>query len=219
VYALGVLLAVLSACGGEPAATPKPPVEPAQTAPTVDPNKVYATVVAVDLSGEPLAGLHPIATAQRNAFDTPLVTGPATDANGTSTLVLPSGQTLFVRAWDPTGGYFSNNYFDVLPSAEGNIGEMQVVMVASASLSATLFAPGEVPAANTDVGIMLFHPTEGPWWPDKANTDASGSVHFPTLPAGTYTLRLKASPELNLELPGIELPPGGEAKLGRVMLH
>ena len=161
----------------------------------------------------------PIATATPNAFDAPVAVGQPTDATGRGSLVLPPDQRLYVRAWDPNQQWFANNYFDVPPGEGAETPLMQIVMVRGASLDAVVLAPDRTPAANTNVGLMMFHPTQGPWWPGEADTDAAGAVHFPALPAGTYTMKLKALDAGTIEVPGVTLPPGGHADLGPIVLQ
>jgi hypothetical protein len=96
---------------------------------------------------------------------------------------------------------------------------MEIVMVPGASLDLALMRPDGTPVADTNVGIMMFHPSKGPWWPSEADTDKTGTVHFPALPAGKYMIRLKALGMDRIDLPDVDLPPGGHTNLGQVTLQ
>jgi len=214
----GVLLAVLlGACGVEK--------EPAETAQTVGPadtpgDSVTARVAVVDLDGEPLAGMRPVATRTPNAFGEPVVMGAATDLKGSGYVLLPADIRLYVRAWDPDLTYFANNYFDIPAGKPG--GEtplMRIVMVEGASLDVVLLDADGRPAANTNVGLMMFHPAKGAWWPGEADTDAGGAAHFASLPAGAYMLKLKALNVGRIDIPNVQMTPGGQTDLGEVILH
>ncbi|MCX5757788.1 MAG: carboxypeptidase-like regulatory domain-containing protein [Candidatus Hydrogenedentes bacterium] len=85
-------------------------------------------------------------------------------------------------------------------------------MVPGASLDMTLSAP------NAAVDIMMLHPKEGPWWPARATSDATGRVHLDAVPAGMFTIRIKAQPGGAAELENVKLDPGGAADLGPVPL-
>lgn len=210
---LAVLLALsarLVGCGEQ---------QPAPALAAAESDGVMAQVEVVDLRGQPLPGMTPIATTTSNAFDKPAVVGQPTDLSGRGELRLPAHLRLYVRAWDPNRGWFANNYFDVPPGRATHTPLMRIEMVRSASLDAVLLGPDNAPASNTNVGLMMFHPTKGAWWPDEADTDANGVVHFPALPAGTYTLKLKALGVGTLDIPSVELPPGGKADLGVVVLQ
>ena len=180
---------------------------------------VVARVRVVDLDGRPLANMTPIATRRPNAFDEPVAHGELTGPDGRGSVVLPPGQRLSVRAWDPALKLFSNNYYDVMPDAGTQTELMTLVMVPSASLGAALVGADGARAANTRVRLMMSHPTEGPWWPDRADTDETGAVRFPSLPAGIYTIRIEAEDAGQLEIPEVDLPPGGRTDLGTLALQ
>jgi len=186
---------------------------PAQAEPVV------ARVRVVDLEGRPLAHMAPIATRRPNAFDEPVARGELTEADGSGSVVLPPGQRLCVRAWDPALKLFSNNYYDVMPDSGTQTEPMTLVMVPGASLRAALVRADGAPAAHTRVRLMMSHPTEGPWWPDRADTDDTGAVRFPALPAGTYTIRMETEDAGQLEIPQVDLPPGGRTDLGTLALQ
>lgn len=180
---------------------------------------VVARVRVVDLEGRPLAHMAPIATRRPNAFDEPVARGELTGPDGSGTVVLPPGQRLCVRAWDPTLKLFSNNYYDVMPDSGTQTELMTLAMAPGASLRAALVAANGDPAANMRVRLMMSHPTEGPWWPDRADTDQTGAVEFPSLPAGTYTIRIETQDAGQLEIPEVDLPPGGHTDLGTLALQ
>ena len=219
VWALA-LLAVLG-CGQDSSSNlqPAPPSPPKSVTPAEPAaSHITARVRVVDMDGQPLPGMTPIATAQANAFDAPLATGPPTGADGASSIALPAGGWLCVRAWDPDRRMFANNYFDVLPNPGERIEGMDVMMAPGASLEAVLVSAEGDPAASENVGLMMFHPTKGPWWPGEADTDASGHVQFDGVPAGKYTIKLKALRSGQIEVGEVTLAPGGSTDLGTVML-
>jgi hypothetical protein len=148
-----------------------------------------------------------------------VATGSATDASGTGTIRFPADENLFLRAWDPGLNYFPNNFYEVLPGG-GAVEETLVIqMVPASSLSVQLLLPGDVLAADTKVGLMLFHPTRGPWWPTEAKTNADGFVTFDHLPAGQYVLRFKTESGAKLEHPETALPPAEVVDLGVISLQ
>jgi hypothetical protein len=219
------LLLLLTACGGDEPAPPPPSPPPPAPAPapapadSAQPATVTGYLKVVDLGGTPLAGMAPIASRQPNAFDPPVATGALTGADGTCSFQFPGDMRLYLRAWDPNLNFFPNNYYDAIPNS-GNVTNVLVVtMVPAASLVVTLLGTDGAPLANTNVGLMMFHPALGPWWPADADTDAAGVAHFEKIPAGEYTLKLKAVTGGVLEVPTVPLRPGGKADLGVLPLQ
>lgn len=205
--------------------TPKPaPVSPV-AAPTAPPDAVqeagfvHATIKVVDLAGNPLAGMAPIVTHQPNAFDKPVAMGDPTDAGGMGSIRFATGEQLYLRAWDPTLGYFPNNFYEVLPGGGAIEGTLTIQMVGASALEAQLLLPDGTPAANQTVALMLSHATRGPWWPAQATSDAEGVVHFPNLPAGEFVLGFKVSAGPQLEVGQTALPPGANVNLGVLTLR
>ncbi len=193
-------------CGGSSKPVPSPP--PRSVATTV-----VATMRAVDLEGKPIQGMIPIATREANAFDEPIVRGEPTKDDGTTVLALPLDQHLFLRMWDPALRHFANNFYEIQPGEKLPEGVKDVTMVEGASLDMTL------PTPNAAVDIMMLHPQEGPWWPAHATSDVSGQVHFDAVPAGMFTIRIKAQPGGAAELENVKLDPSGAADLGHVPLN
>jgi hypothetical protein len=191
----------------------------APAAPSTAPRELLVRVKVVDLEDRPLQGMRPVVTTTPNAFDPPLVIGEPTDATGLGSVTSPCDVRIYVRAWDPELKWFTNNYYDIPPATGTETPLMEIVMVRSAALDATLVTADSAPVADTAVEIMMAHPTKGPWWPSKARTDANGAVHFASLPAGTYTITFKAGDAGTVETPGVELPPGGHTDLGVLVLR
>ena len=207
-------LAAILGCGAQQQPQPvAPPSGPAAT------RGLTGRVEVVDLRDKPLPGMVPIATTTPNAFDAPVAEGEPTDTAGRGEILLPGDTRVYVRAWDPTFEWFANNFFDVPPGGGTETPLMRIVMVRGASLDAVLMNPDGTPARNTNVGLMMFHPTKGAWWPAEADTDASGAVHFPALPAGAYTIKLKTLEGGSIDLPDVALSPGGHTDLGIVTLR
>ena len=215
VLCAALLLACAIGCGGKDAPPPTavPPSIPSTSSTTA------VRVQIVDLEGRPIAGMMPIATRSPNAFDEPLAKGQLTKEDGSGTLAIPTGDRVFVRAWDPALKYFANNYLEVDPGPEAAKDTLGLVMVPGASLDAVLTTSDGTPAANVKVAIMMLHPTEGPWWPTEANTDAQGALHIPAVPAGKFTVRIKTSSGGHTEIPEVTLRPGGHADLATVILE
>jgi hypothetical protein len=213
---------LLAACGGSPPPKePAPPIAP-ETPPAAagsGASLVTGRMLVVDLDGKPLANMAAIATLQPNAFDQPVATGPLTGADGLTEIQFPSDARLFLRAWDPALAYFPANVFEVLPTSGGVVEDMRVEMAPSAALQAQLLLPDGAPAANENAGLMMFHPTKGAWWPANADTDGSGLVHFPNVPAGAFVLRFKTASGARIELPETPLRPGSTVDLGVVTLQ
>ncbi len=178
-----------------------------------------ARVTVVDLDGNPLPNMLPIATKKPNAFDKPIATGQPTGADGRGYVTVPTDDWVYVRAWDPTNRMFANNYFDVLPGKAETTEEMQVVMVPGAFLTAELVDGHGAPFADTQVGMMMSHPTRGPWWPAESKTNLAGKVVFGPVPAGKYQITLETAAGQQIELPEVSLPPGGSADIGPVSLQ
>ncbi len=228
--AAGFLLTAcaLAGCGGEPGEQPElaPPQlqrtprkgAPAQ-APEVPEGQVLGYVRVVGLDDKPLAGIRPIATEARNAFTEPVASGPPTGGDGRSHLYFPGDKQLFVRGWDPELAWFPNNFFQAVPDSGQVTSEMTLVMVRAAALTATLLYPDGRPVASENVGLMMFHPELGPWWPTQADTGPGGEVRFGPVPAGEFLLMVKAASGEQLEIPPVALPPGSEVDLGPVLLQ
>lgn len=219
--AVGMLL-LFAACGGEKSAPPSPaPAAPASAA-EVSPNSEAPTLVRVkivDLEGRPLQNMGSIATAQPNAFEKPVAKGSLTNEQGVGSISISSDQHLYVRGWDPAMRMFANSYLEFLPSEASTTDLMSLTMAPGASMEATILGPDKAPVKNSNVGLMMFHPTEGPWWPDQADTDAEGRVRFPSVPPGEFTIKLKAATGCQLEIPGVKLAPGGQTDLGPIALQ
>lgn len=222
----------LAACSGDekpappptpqPVATPvvdtaTPPAQP--TPPPLPAGHVRGRLRIIDLNGDPLSGMAPIATLQPNAFDEPIATGPLSGTDGRAAFTFPGDQRVCVRAWDPELNYFANNFVEVLPNTGDVTGEMTIMMARGAALHATLLLPDGAPAANRNIGLMMFHPTRGPWWPSDADADSQGHVFFQTLPPGRFILKFRAETGETIELPDVSLNPADEADLGLVTLQ
>ncbi len=221
IVAFAVLL-VLAACTCR---DPQEDTAPAETQPqqthahegaAVQPEQVSASMRVVTRDGRPLPGMIPIATLTPNAFDTPVASGPPTNMSGESHIQFPADKKVTLRAWDQNLLYFPNNFFEVLPNT-GAVRETLVVgMVESAAIEAILITPDGEPAQNENVGVMLFHPVHGPWWPAEGNTDENGAVTFYRVPPGQYVLRLKLASGPTTDVPETYIPPGESAHIGRV---
>lgn len=219
---LTLLAAVLHACGGSEPVSGPPPAPPAtssSTQPSGASNTASGKMLVVDLDGKPLTGMAPVATLQPNAFDKPVSTGALTGSDGQSTIQFPADVNVFLRAWDPTLNYFPNNFYEVPPNQGGPVDDMRIEMVRSATLRAQILRPDGTPAANENVGLMMFHPTKGAWWPADADTDPNGLVEFSNVPPGAFVLKLKIASGAQIEIPETPIRPGGSADLGPVTLQ
>ena len=218
-----MLLLVLGGCGSEEPAGPGPSSPAASVngaaPPAAGQEHTRGRVVVVDREGRPLANMLPIATETPNAFETPRVQGALTGADGASELALPRDVHLYVRAWDPAMRMFPNNFYEVLPPTGAATETMTITMVEGARLAMTLLNAAQEPAADENVGLMMFHGVHGAWWPGEGDTDAQGRVVFERVPPGEYTIKVKALASGQLEIGGVILPPGGETDLGPVTLQ
>lgn len=204
----------------EPAAPPPAvsPPGPAQARSVAQNQPAVAKVRVVDLEGRPLAGMAPIATTTPNAYERPVTKGPLTGADGFSETPLDPNQYLYVRAWDPNLAYFANNFYDV-PPGEGIIEDtLTIQMAPAAALAAEVVLPNGRPCANANMNAELIHPERGPWWPVQAQTGPTGRVLFRQVPPGRFMVRLETEAGAAVELPAVDLPPGGAVDLGRVEL-
>lgn len=200
-----------------PPPAPAPPiVKPEPPPPTTD---VRAHVNVVDMAGRPLQSMMPIATLQPNAFDAPLARGDLTGSDGRGMVVIPADKRVCIRAWDPELRVFANNYHEVPPGPASDTEPMTITMLPGASLRAQVLAPGTQPVARKTVEIMLSHPTLGPWWPARTDTDDEGNAHFVSLPPGLYTVKIKSADVGEIELANIKLEPGNETDLGLIVLQ
>ncbi|HOD51483.1 MAG TPA: hypothetical protein PLJ71_21250 [Candidatus Hydrogenedentes bacterium] len=219
------LLLVLGSCGEEETAPQR--AEPSEMAQTGAGGPVSgemqrftrAPVMVVDLEGRPLANMLPLATDSPNAFQKPVVQGELTGSGGTSELSLPRDRHLYVRAWDPALRMFPNNFYEVLPPTGDTTETMTITMVEGATLAMTLLDANQNPAANENVGLMMFHGVHGAWWPAEGNTDENGRVQFALVPPGEYTVKVKAVTSGQLELGSVRLSPGGKTDLGPLTLQ
>jgi hypothetical protein len=210
-------MSVVTGCGGSepqsPTASPPPQDVVPQDA------TVTANIRTVDLEGRPLANMMPIATRHPNAFDPPVARGSLTKEDGTGSLDIPAAEHLYIRAWDPGLKMFANNYYEVLPGTEMDPAPLDVMMVSGTRLTAQLLTPDAKLAESVTVDLKMSHPTEGPWWPARADTNALGIVQFPSVPAGRYNIRIETVNGAKIDLTDVELPPGGSTDLGPVTLH
>ena len=211
-------------CGGEdePAPAPPPP-QPAAQQPLQEPQynedgMLLGRVRVVDLDGNPVEGMTPIATARPNAFDTPISQGAPTDARGEGALWLPPDGRVFVRAWDPSLERFANNFYDVMPADGPETDLMTIQMVEGCTVSLLVTDAQGQPLANTEIELMMLHPSQGPWWPARGVTDATGAIRFDSVPAGQYGFRIEAEGHA-LDLPAKTLPPAGTVDFGELSLQ
>jgi hypothetical protein len=190
--------------GANKAEAPKPPLA------------AYLTVVDVD--GKPLAQMTPIITLTPNAFDKPIASGPPTNADGKSAVQFKSDKTVFLRAWDPKLAVFPNNFFEIKANSGEVAKDMIVVMMKATSFRVALILPDGAPAAKQNVGLMMFHPTKGPWWPGEADTDENGVAQFAPVPPGIFNIKIKVESGPMAELTKVTLQPDNALDLGPVQL-
>jgi hypothetical protein len=226
---LCVLATGLSGCGkGDPdKASPEQPSPMKKTpAPTAEktpptpsaPEQATGYVRVVDRAGNPLPNMTPIVTTQPNAFDKPVAMGAPTDGDGKGQVRFVSDQLLFLRAWDPLQRWYPNNFYEFMPG--GNVADnLEIVMVRAAALEVHLVHADGGPIADEEVGMIMLHPTRGPWWPAQGQSDASGRVFFKSVPPGQFVFRFKVESSGTGEVPETPLPPGETAVLGVVTLE
>ncbi len=206
-----------------PEAASQAPAPPPPTPTALDgaEGEVFLTarMHVASLSGKPVPDMIPMASLEPNAFDKPIATGMPTDADGMGVIRFPSDRKVALRAWDPDLRLFPNNFLEVLPNS-GVINEvLEVTMVQSGILFAVLRLPDGTPAGDENVGLMLFHPVYGPWWPAESNTNASGEVVFDSVPPGKFVLRLKVASGPSIEVAETYIAPGEPTPLGTITLN
>ncbi len=224
---LPIVLALAVSCSEPAPPAPKeatPPASAATPAPVIPVAPPVADgaslrLKAIDLQGKPLSGMVPIATRNPNATDYPVASGAPSSADGAAILAVPAGELVYVRMWDPTFQSFANNYYDVDVGADVPDQVLEITMVPGASVTATLVTGANAPAARENVGLMMFHPVKGAWWPAESTTDDQGVVRFPNVPAGRYSVKLKALGSGEASVPDVALPPGVAIDLGTVALQ
>ncbi len=179
--------------------------------------QVELAVRVVDLAGNPLPNMQPIANRQRNAWDDPLSRGELTNSDGWGVLTLPPDGLVYVRAWDPTQRHHPNNFLSVhaIPGVE--LEPVTVTMVQAARLEARLVDESRAPVEDEPAELLLFHPDEGPWWPARTQTDPQGRVAFDHIPPGEYRVQI-AGPSGRVELSNVAIRPGGSVDLGALPL-
>lgn len=177
---------------------------------------VIGKITIVDSTGKPLEKMAGIATEKPNAFDEPIARGNLSGPDGISTIHIPRNKGVFIRAWDPILHYFPNNYFEIPPTDADYLEDMQVLMLEASSIEFQLFDKDDQPVQNQSVGLMMFHPKLGPWWPCDGHTDETGTVQFKPVPAGMYNLRLKTESGMILEIKEIKIPPASSINLGKI---
>ncbi len=175
---------------------------------------IYSNITVVDMEGVPLAGLTPIATDTPNAFNPPVVSGPASDANGETKLELPRNLHLFIRAWDAELRYFATNYVEILPLQTGNESEpVRIVMAPGASISGAIEDANGAPIADASVEVMLRHAELGDWWPAQTSADSAGKFSIESLPPGPFSIEV-STPMGAATLSEMMLQPGGLTDIG-----
>jgi hypothetical protein len=236
-----VIVALFCACGSpKPAAPaapapPKPavPVEapplaptspesvPTETEPEGEPDipNSALTVVILDLDGAPIPEVAAIVTEAANAFDNPIVRGSITGADGKSDLLIPRDRETYVRGWDPTLNYFANSFLTIAQGDAPLPADSSLVMAPASQLTAQFYAPDGVPLpADTQVQIMFSHPSQGPWWPARATTNADGRALFDKVPAGKFHLSVYTEGSGEAEVTEALLLPRQTVDLGIVQL-
>ncbi len=193
--------------------------EPQEPPTQEEPRRQVARVRVVDLDGNPVAGIHPIATTRPNAFDEPVTQGPPSGSDGRSRIAIDPDQWLYIRAWDPTLARFANNYYEAPPGDAPVTRELELIVVPHAALRMRLTDADGRPVVEQPVGIMMSHPDRGPWWPTESVTDADGDVVFTPVPAGSYLLTIQTEQAGRTQLPEVHLPPGIEQDIGAVPLQ
>jgi len=173
----------------------------------------------VDLEGNPLSNMVPIATRSANAFEKPLAQGQPTGKDGTGSLMTPNDVWVYVRAWDPAKRMFANNYYDVPPGEARQTEVMEIVMAPGAVLRAEILDSEGKPVAGQPVGIMMEHPTQGPWWPDESRTDQTGRIEFKSVPPGRFTITFETRDGRQVQVPEVALMPGGSADIGPAVVR
>jgi len=218
-FFLGVALA---ACSPEapPASTKPAESAPAATVPE-PPHEGWQPlhVKIVDLDGNALPGVAPVAVSQPNAFEKPVSVGEPADKNGDAVLHVPPDQRLYVRGWDFTLGMFANNFYDVYPGPRTEPGVLRLVMVPAGSLRVQLATSEDAPVANEKVGLMLYHPTKGAWWPSEATTNEKGAAVFSPVPPGVFTAKLKTASGHIAEINDVTIQPSGLQDLHKIFLE
>ncbi len=227
-----MIIAILAGCGREKAGEGDKPTDGSsgarardQTAKqtqrdtTADSKWIPAEVKVVDLDGRPLSGMRPIATTVPNAFERPISVGEPTAGDGSSGLMIPEDRQVYIRAWDPELNWFANNYIDIPPTPGSSVPELRIVMVRAGSLTVRLIAQTGEPLADTQIELMMFHPTKGPWWPAKSETDDRGNVEFESVPPGVYTVRIDAATSGRIEVADVAIDPAGHTDLGKVRVR
>jgi len=177
---------------------------------------VVGKITILNSAGMPLENMAGIATEKPNAFDEPIARGNLSGSDGISTIQIPKNKRVFIRAWDPILHYFPNNYFEIPPTDADSLEDMQVLMLEASVIELQLFDKDEQPVVNENVGLMMFHPKLGPWWPCDGHTDESGNIQFKPIPAGMYNLRLKTERGMILEIKEIKIPPASTINLGKI---
>lgn len=175
--------------------------------------QVELPVRVVDLAGNPLPNMQPIANRQRNAWDDPVSRGDLTNSEGWGMLALPPDGLVYVRAWDPSHRHHPSNFLSVhaIPGVE--LEPVTVTMVQAARLEARLVDESQAPVENEPAELLLFHPEEGPWWPARTQTGPEGRVEFDHIPPGEYRIQI-AGPSGRVELSDVPIRPGGSVDLG-----
>ncbi|HOV31835.1 MAG TPA: hypothetical protein PLX23_00555 [Candidatus Hydrogenedens sp.] len=175
---------------------------------------VTGKIIIIDSTGKPLENMAGIATEKPNAFDEPIARGNLSGPDGISIIQVPKNKAVYIRAWDPVLHYFPNNYFEIAPTNADYLEDMQVVMLEASSVELRLIDKDSQPISNENVGLMMFHPKLGPWWPCNAHTDEAGNILFSPLPAGMYNLRIKTENGMILEIKEVKILPGSSLNLG-----
>lgn len=206
------LCLALTACGGESAPPPPPAAQDVNSQPA--PDGPVVRLYAVDLDGNPLPGMLPIATRKANAFDTPVVYGDKTGADGLAGVVLPRTDRLWVRAWDPELNWFAVNVYDVVANVGNETELMTIQMARAGSLSVVLQDSDGVLLSGKNVGLRMSHPTRGPWWHAEGKTDAAGRVTFAKVPPGEYLIGMTLESGERAEWGVTRINPGATVDLG-----
>ncbi|HOK10292.1 MAG TPA: hypothetical protein PLT82_03815 [Candidatus Hydrogenedens sp.] len=198
-----------------PQQTPEHTISEPPTSTTPSP-WVIGKITIIDSTGKPLEKMAGIATEKPNAFDEPIARGNLSGPDGVSTITIPKNKGVFIRAWDPILHYFPNNYFEIPPTDADYLEDMQILMLEASTVEFQLLDKDDQPISNENVGLMMFHPKLGPWWPCDAHTDEAGNIQFKPVPAGMYNLRIKTERGMILEIKDVKIPPASILNLGKI---
>jgi protocatechuate 3,4-dioxygenase beta subunit len=182
-------------------------------------NLAELRVQYLDLDGNPLEGITASATWSKNG-EGGWTEGTKSDKEGWAVLYLYPDSPQYVRGFDPGRNLVAEGFETVEPQAGQIMGNLQIAMVPSGSISGQLINENNEPFADK---ILLYKLdfADGVQKKARMKTDSAGHFEIDRLSPGIVKLTIETSP---LEFSGVsaeafEIKPGETKNLNSIIMQ